>query len=44
MVETGIREGLCNTIHQYIKAYNIFMEDYDKDRESSYVKYWDVYN
>ena len=42
MVEKGIRGGICNTIHQYEKANNKYMKDYDKNRESSYRKYWDV--
>ena len=42
MVEKGIRGGICNKIHQYEKANNKYMKDYDKNRESSYRKYWDV--
>ena len=42
MVEKGIRGGICNTIHQYEKANNKYMKDCDKNRESSYRKYWDV--
>ena len=42
MVEKGIRGRICNTIHQYEKANNKYMKDYDKNRESSYRKYWDV--
>ena len=30
MVEKGIRGGICNTIHQYVKANNKYMKDYDK--------------
>ena len=40
MVEKGIREGICNTIHWYGKANNKYMKDYDKGKESSYLKYW----
>ena len=29
----GIR-GICHTIHQYIKANNKYMKDYDKNKES----------
>ena len=29
MVEKGIREGICNTIHQYAKANNKYMKHYD---------------
>ena len=43
MVEKGIREGICNTIHQYANA-NKYMKDYDKNKESSYLQYWNVNN
>ena len=41
-VEKGIREGICHTIHQYAKTNNKCMKEYDKNKESSYLKYWDV--
>ena len=44
MVEKGIREGICNTIHRCAKANNNYMKDYDKNKESVYLKYWDVNN
>ena len=44
MVEKEIRGGICNAIHQYPKANNKYMKDYDKNKESSYLKYWDVNN
>ena len=44
MVEKGIRRGICHALHQYVKANNKDMKDYDKDKESSYLKYWDVNN
>ena len=34
MVENGIREGICHSVHQYAKANNKFMKDYDKNKES----------
>ena len=34
MVENGIREGICHSVHQYAKANNNFMKDYDKNKES----------
>ena len=43
MVEKGIRDGTCHAIHWYAKAnnkYNIC----DKNKESSYLKYWGVNN
>ena len=33
-----LRRGICNTIHQYAKANNKYMKDYDKNKESSYSK------
>ena len=44
MVEKGIIGGICHAIHQYAKANNKYMKDYDKNKESSYLKYWDVNN
>ena len=42
MVEKGIREELRDAIHRSVKANNKYMKDYDKNKESSYLKYWDV--
>ena len=39
MVRKGIRRGICNAIYQYTKANNKYMEDYDKNKESSFVNY-----
>ena len=39
IVEKGIRGGICNTIYRYAKANNKYMKDYDKNKESSYLKY-----
>ena len=44
MVEKGIRGGICHSIYQYAKANNKYMKDYDKNKESSYIQYWDVNN
>ena len=43
MVEKWIR-GVWHAIHQYAKANDKYMEDYDKIEESSNIKYWDVNN
>ena len=43
MTEKGI-EGIFHSIYQYAKANNKYMEDYDKNKESSYIQYWDVNN
>ena len=44
MVEKGIGGGVCHAIHQYAKANDKYMKDYDKNKESSYLKYWHVNN
>ena len=40
MVEKGIRGGVCHAIHQYAKAYNKYMKDYDNKRIN--LKYYNV--
>ena len=44
MVEKGIRGGICHSIYRYAKANNKYMKYYDKNKESSYIQYWDVNN
>ena len=44
MVEKGIRGGICHSIYRYAKANNKYMKDYDKNKELSYLQYWDVNN
>ena len=44
MVEKRIREGICHSIYQYAKANNKYRKDYDKNKESLYIQYWDVNN
>ena len=43
MVEKGIRK-ICHSIYRYAKANNKYMKDYDKNRELSYIQYWDKNN
>ena len=33
---------MCHSINRYAKAINKYTTDYDKNKDSSYVKYWDV--
>ena len=44
MVEIGFRGGICQCRYRYVKANNKLMKDYDKNKESSYLKYWGVNN
>ena len=39
MVEKRIRGGTCHAIHQYAKVNNKSTKDYDKNKESSFLKY-----
>ena len=39
IVEKSIKGGMCHGIHQYAKANIKYMQDYDKNKESSYLKY-----
>ena len=43
-VEKGIRSRLYHFIHRYAKDNNKYMKVYDKNKESSYLKYWYVNN
>ena len=44
MVKNGIRGGICHAFYWYAKANNKFMKNYDKNKESQYLKDWDVNN
>ena len=44
MIENCIRGGTCQFFHQYAKADNKYMKNYDKIKESLYLKYQDVNN
>ena len=43
MVEKDLRAGICHSIYQYSKAKNKYMKDFDENKESSELHYWDVY-
>ena len=43
-VEKGIIGGIYHVIYQYVKANNKYMKDYDKNKESSYLRHRDVNN
>ena len=44
MVEEGIRGRICHSIHRHGKANNKYMENYNKNEESSYIQYLDTNN
>ena len=44
IVEKEIRGGIYHLIHKYAKGNNKYMKNYDKDKESSYLKYLDANN
>ena len=44
MVKEGIGGGTCHSMHRHAKANNKYMENYDKNDESSYIQYLDANN
>ena len=44
MIEKSISGGICHTIFQYIKTNNKYVKDYDKNKQSSYLKSWSINN
>ena len=43
IVEKGIG-GIFHAIHWYANAKNKYMKDHDKNKELSYLKYWNLSN
>ena len=39
LVEKGIRGKICHSLYRYAKANNKYMEDYDQNKEVSYIQY-----
>ena len=44
MIEDGIRGGICHAIKREAKANNKYMNDYNKNKKSSYIQYLDANN
>ena len=44
IVEEGIRGRTCQSIYRYAKANDEYMKNYNRNKESSYIEYWDVNN
>ena len=44
MVEKDIRGGIWHSIYRYAEANNKYMKNYDKNKESSYIRYWNENN
>ena len=41
-VRKGFRGAICHPVNQYVKANNKYKNDCGENKESSYLKYWDV--
>ena len=44
MEEIVMRGGICHSVYQYAHTNIKYMKDYDKNKKSSYIQYWDVNN
>ena len=44
MEEKVIRDGICHAIYPCAEFDNKYMKNYDKNKDTSYLKYWDVNN
>ena len=44
MIEKSTRGRICNTVHSYVKANNKYMKNYDKNKEPSYIMYFNANN
>ena len=44
MVEKGISGGIWHSIYRHAKANIKYMKDYDKNKKSPYIQYWDANN
>ena len=44
MEEKSIRGEICYSLYRYAKTNNNYVKDYDNNKESPYIRYWDVNN
>ena len=44
MVEKAVTGGICHSINRHAKANNKYIKKCDKNKKSSYLKYWNVSN
>ena len=44
MAKKGIRSEICHIINWYAKANNKYIRDYNENKESSYIRYWEINN
>ena len=44
MVKEGIRGGICHSVYKYAESNDKYMKDYNKNKQSPYLQYWDVNN
>ena len=44
MIESGIRGGVCHVIQRYAEANNKYMDNYDENKELSFLSYLDANN
>ena len=43
-VQKGVRRKIYHSIYWYTKVNDKFIKDYDKNKESSYLQYWNINN
>ena len=44
IIESGIKGGICQSMHRYAEANNRYMKNYNKNVPSSYLEYLDAIN
>ena len=44
MIEEGIRGGICQVSHRFSKTNNKYMKDFDENKGSAYIHYFDANN